>query len=181
MPAAAVLPGWVKFEGDGIEIWLPETYVGGNIEENLDLIVERLRNLGPDFEQMARTIEQNPSMYSIWAIDSVIGDSGFLTNICAIREEVMSVVTIDMYLDATIKQLPAQFQVEKREIGTLGDYQAGYLILYTEINGQKIRELLYTVKSKNTMYVFTFATGASEFDQRSPEFEQIMQTFSIQP
>jgi hypothetical protein len=164
-----------------VELWLPASYEGGDLAEDVEVIVENLRRLGPDYEQIAQMIEQNPSMYAIWAFDSEVGDSGFLTNVTVTTEKVPSAVTLDTYLDAALKQLPAQFQVIKRDIITLADYQAGRLVLEFAIYGVAGKEVMYVVKDDNTMWVITFATAAKEFDQRLPAFEQSALTFGIQP
>lgn len=180
-PTATPIPGWEKFEGGGVELWLPESYEGLSIDEDIDVVVERLRTFGPDFEQMAQTIEQNPSMYVIWAFDSEIGDSGFLTNVAVTTEKVLSAMTIDTYLDAALKQLPAAFQVVDRDIVSLNDHQAGRLVIEFAVPGVVGREVMYAVKDDNAMWVITYATGAEEFDQRLPFFEQSALTFAIQP
>ena len=180
-PTATPIPGWEKFEGGGVELWLPESYRGGDLAEDIEVIVEILRRLGPDYESVAQMIEQNPSMYVIWVFDSEIGDSGFLTNVAVTTEKVLSAVTLDTYLDAAAEQLPAQFQVIERDIITLVDYQAGRLVLEFVISGVAGKEVLYVVKDGSTMWAMTFATAAEEFDQRLPAFEQSALTFAIQP
>lgn len=180
-PTVAPIPGWERFEAGGVELWLPESYEGGNLGADLDLIVDNLRSLGPDFEQIALIIEQNPSMYVIWAFDSEVGASGALTNMAITTERVLTAMTLDTYLDSALGQLPAQFQVVERGVVSLGEYQAGRLVLEFTISGVAGKELMYVVKDDNTIWVITFGTGAEEFEQRLPVFEQSVQTFRIQP
>ena len=180
-PSATSIPGWEKFEGGGVELWLPESYEGGNLDEDLEVVVEGLRTLGPDFTQMADLIEQNPSMFVIWAFDSEVGNSGALTSVAVTTEKVLSAITIDTYLDAALDLFPPQFQVVERENVTLGDYPAGRLVIEFTISGSAGKEVMYAVKDGNTMWILTFGTGASEFNQRLPDFEQSVQSFEIQP
>lgn len=180
-PTATAIPGWEKFEGGGIELWLPESYEGGNLQEDLDVVVQNLRRLGPDYEQLAQVIEQNPSMYVIWAFDSEVGSPGFLTNATVTTEKVLSAMTLDTYLDAAVGQFPPGFDVRERDIVTLGDHQAGRLLIEFAIQGVRGSELLYAVKDGTTMWVITYATGADEFDERLPVFEQSALTFAVQP
>jgi len=180
-PAATAIPGWSKFEGGGMALWLPGSYQGGNLDEDIDLVVQTLRNLGPDYEQMAQVIEQNPSMYVIWAFDSEIGPTGFLTNVSVTTERVLSAVTMDMYLDAVLEQLPAQFSVVEQGVVSLGERQAGRLVIEFDVSGVVGKELLYAVKDDGTMWIITYATGAEEFDQRLPVFEQSALSFSTEP
>ena len=180
-PTATPIPGWEKFEGGGVALWLPQSYEGGDLDEDIDLIVDRLRSLGPDFEQMAQMIEQNPTLYVIWAFDSEVGPSGFLTNMAVTTEKVPSAITIDTYLDAAEGQFPDQLQVVERDIVSLGDREAGRLVIEFNISGVIGQEVMYVVKDGNTMWVITYATGAEEFDQRLPVFEQSALTFTIEP
>jgi len=178
---ATPIPGWEKFEGGGVELWLPESFEGGNLDEDIDLIVEGLRSFGPDFEQMAQTIEQNPSVYILWAFDSEVGETGFLTNVNITTEKVLSALTMDTYLDAATKQLPPQFQLVERNIVQLGDYQAGRLVWESTLGGMDVKQLQYFIKDGNTIWAITYSTGAKEYDQRLPVFEQSVHTFAIQP
>jgi hypothetical protein len=173
------IPGWEKFEAKEVELWLPESYDGGNVKEDLETVVEKIRLLGPEYENMASVIEQNPDMFAIWAFDSNIGTSGSLTSAAITFEKVMSVITIDTYLDAASSQLPASFVVTDRQIVKLNDYDAGRLVIDFTISGTNGKELMYAVKNGNMFWVITYGTSADEFDQRLTEFEKSALTFKV--
>jgi len=180
-PTATPIPGWEKFAGDDVELWLPESYEGGNLSEDVEVIIGNLRRLGPDFEPIAQTIEQNPSLYAMWIYDSEIGESGFLTNVAVAKEKVLSAISVNTYLDAAVKKLPAQLQVVERDMVSLNAYEAGRLVIEFTISGTTGKEVLYALKDGNTMWIITFATGEEEFEQRLPIFEQSALTFAVQP
>jgi hypothetical protein len=136
-----------------------------------------MSELGPDFEQFAQTLEQNPDMYALWATDSEVGPTGFLTNVGVISEEILSTVSIGTYLDAAEAQFPAEFQVVSREEMTLGDYEAGRVEIELEYFGMSIKELFYTIKDGKTMWVITYATGMDEYEDRLPDFELSAESF----
>jgi hypothetical protein len=173
------IPGWEKFEAKGVELWLPESYDGGNISEDMQTVVDKIKSLGPEYENMATVIEQNPDMFAIWAFDSNIGASGSLTSAAITFEKVLSVITIDTYLDAATSQLPASFVVTDRKIVKLNGYDAGRLMIEFSITGSNGKELMYAVKNDNVFWVITFGTGADEFDQRLPIFEKSALTFKV--
>ena len=173
------IPGWEKFEAKGVELWLPESYDGGNVSEDLNTVVEKIKALGPEFENMAAVIEQNPDMFAIWAFDSKIGASGSLTSAAITFEKVLSVISIDTYLDAAQNQLPASFVVTDRQILKLNDYDAGRLMIEFSISGINGKELMYAIKNGNVVWVITYGTSADEFDQRLPVFEKSAITFNV--
>jgi len=178
-PTVVPMPGWVKYESGDIELWLPESYVGGNVNEDLDLIVSSLRELGPNYESAAQSIEQNPDMYLIWATDSKVGSSGFITNVNATTEDVLSTISVETYLAAATAQLPAEFSVVDQKTMTMNGYEAGQMVLQFEISGVSGKELFYIFKDGSSVWTITFATGVEEYDTRLPEFEQIADSFRV--
>lgn len=175
------MPGWAKFEAGRIEIWLPESYEGGDPSQDLDLFVEEMKALGPDFAQAAEEIERDPSAFVFWAFDSDIGDSGFLTNVNIVTERVLSALTIETYLDAAIRQLPSEFNVVEQETVSLDHYQAGRVVMEISMMDVEAKQVMYIVKEGNVMWIVTFGTDLDEFDRRLPTFEQSIRTFKIHP
>ena len=180
-PTATPIPGWKKFEARGIEIWLPGSYEGGDPSQDLDVIVERLRALGPDFAQTAQAIEQNPSAFVLWAFDSHVGDSGLLTSVTVGTERIPSAITIEVYLDMLAKQLPSQFRVVEQGIVPLDYYQAGRALIEFSIKGVNGKQVMYVIKEGNTIWAVNYTTSADEFDQKLPTFEQSARTFRMRP
>jgi len=175
------MPGWKKFTGKSIELWLPESYEGGDVKQDLEVIVESVRRLGPDFEQTAQMIEQNPALFALWAFDSEVGESGFLTNVNVGQERIFSAITIDIYLDVMVAKLPGAWRVTEREIVSLDRYQAGRIVTQFTVYGTSGKQLVYAIKHDNTMWIITYSTHTDEYDQRLPVFEQSARTFVIQP
>jgi hypothetical protein len=180
-PTVIPIPGWEKFEGDGVELWLPESYEGGSPAENLDVIVEMIRTLGPDFEQAAQVIERNPSMFLLYVFDSEIGDSGFLTNVVVGTMSVPSSLTLDTVLDEMTKELPDLQRVIRQEIVSYEHYQAGRVVIESSILDVHTKQVNYVIKDGNTIWLVVYATGRDEFDQRLLTFEQSIRTFRVQP
>jgi hypothetical protein len=181
-PTTPLVPGWARFEGGGVELWLPHSYRGGELSgENLEVIVEGIRRLGPDFESAAQLIERNPSVFVIFAVDSDVGDSGILTSMNIAAEHVPSAVTVNTYLDIVAKKLSRRYHVVERGIVPLDHYEAGRLVVELEIQGVHMKSVMYAVKDGSTIWVLNYGTGAEEFTQRVPDFEESARTFSVRP
>ena len=172
------IPGWEKYSGSGIELWMPQNFDGGDLANDLDVIVERLKSLGPQYESIASTIEQNPSAFVLLIYDTKMGSSGFLTNVNVVKEKVLSSMTLDSYLDSSVNQLtPLGFTIAEREIKQLEGGKAGRLVI--EADALQAKEVMYILKDKSTMWVITYTTGMSEFNNRLPMFEQSANTIKI--
>jgi hypothetical protein len=179
-PQPETAAGWKKFGGAGVDVWLPDSYEGGDLTKDLPVMVEKVRALGPGYEEMARTIERNPGAFRLWAFDAKIGASGGLTNLTLVAEGVPSTVSIETYLGMVGKQLPKHYRVVEQSVAPLALYNAGRLVMEAEFGGARVRQVAYVVKSDSTMWVLNYSTPADEFDERLSSFEASAHTFSIQ-
>lgn len=177
--AVEIPPSYKKIEGDGMEIWLPDSFEGGNLEEDLDFIVEKLDQLGPEYSQISEMISRNPSMFALWAFDWEIVDTSFLTNVNVTREKVPSGMNINAYMDLLSEQLPPGFNITNRETVTIGDQSVGRIFVDFSVTGIEGKEIIYIYKVDNTIWIVTFATSVDEFDERLPDFETSAQTFAV--
>jgi len=173
------IPGWKKIEGNDVELWLPESYSGGDPSgDDLDLIVGKLESLGPNFAGMAETIKQNPGIFKLWAFESKAGSSGFVTNVNVANEQIPSTMTVETYLQAASSQLPSQFKVlEQSPISLKAHPEAGKLVAEMQMNNITVKQLMYVIKNESQIWVIGFSTGLEDFEQRLPEFEQSIETF----
>jgi hypothetical protein len=167
------------FKGGGAELWLPASYEGGDLSRDLDAVVERVRALGPDYEAIARTMERNRSAFAIWAFDSQIGESGGLTNVTVVSERVPSTVTVETYLGLVRNKLTKDFRIVEQGMVPLAFYQAGRVVLEADLGRARIKQIMYVVKNGSTVWVVKFATGADEFDARSPAFESSVRNIRV--
>jgi hypothetical protein len=175
------IPGWVRFEGGGAEIWLPPSFVGGDPAADVDVIVDTLTRLGPEFQQAAEAIRQNPSLYALIAYEANPGPSGFLTNVNIVKETVLSGISIDAYLDAIVAQLPAGFDITSRELTTLNGREAGRMVIAFAVAGIEGKQLLYTIREGGTMWSITFTAAQEEFESLLPAFDSAASTFNPHP
>ncbi len=173
------IPGWKKFTGRDVELWLPESYQGiAPNGEDIGVVLDNLRSLGSEFAPIADNIQQNPNLFAFWAFDSNVPESGSLTNINIAAEQVISAVTLDMYLDSLTKQLPSQFQVQESKKLSLEHYQAARVITEFNLNNVTGKQAAYIIKDGNNIWVVTFSTSLEEFEERLTTFEQSITTFN---
>lgn len=175
--SVAQSPGWKKFEGNRVTLWLPDSYAGGDVSTNLESIVTKLKSLGPEFDSVGQQIRQNPSAIDLFAFDTEPGKPGTLTNVNIVPNSA-SALTLEKYTDAVVQQLPQQFRLIDRQMVSLESGQVGRIVTEFTLVGKTGKQLIYVIKSSNTIWTVSFTTSTSEFAQRLPTFEQSIRTFS---
>jgi len=178
-PAVAPGPDWKKFEMRGAELWLPDSFEGGDPSEDLDLIIELIEAVGPDFEQAAAALRQNPEAFVFWAFDSDISDLKFLTNVTIASQRVPSVITVETFVDLMVGQLTSQFNVIEQEVVPVGPYEAGRLVIDFALPGVEGTQLIYVFLEEGSVWAVNFTTSEGEFNERLPVFDESVRTFRI--
>ncbi len=177
--ASKDMPGWEQFNAGTAQIWLPDSFDGGDLANDLDLVISKLNDLGPEYEAIDEMLQKNRSMFFLWVFDTQIGESGALTNVNIVKEKVLSIVTLDVYMDAVEKQLPSDLQIQEKGTVNLNGQEVGRLIMKSTDQG--ISEAMYLYKVGNEVWILTYATGIDEFESRLADFEKSAGTFSMQP
>ena len=173
-----VTQSWKTFQGENMELKLPNSFEGGS-KRDLDTVINKLKSFGPQYQTLAQTVERNRSAIQIFAFDSEIGSSGLATNVNVISQKIPSNISLERYLKATQSQLPSDFQVIDTKITSVNGYQTGRLITNFNRPGIKGKQALYAIKNNNQIWAIAYTTGANEFEERLPVFEQSISTFQV--
>jgi hypothetical protein len=181
IPTPALPPGWKKLQSAQIELGVPATFIGGEPAREKDSILKNLRALGPEYVSSAKIIDQNPALFAIYAIDSRLGTSGFLTSITVTVNQIVSTGPTNTLQGGVSQQLLPQYTVLDERTVLLGYYSAERMLIVSPAQGTRTRQLVYTITSLNTAWVVAFSTVEDEFFQRLPVFEQSMQTLRFKP
>ena len=178
-PTPDVPPGWEEFHAGRVHLWLPERFEGGDMGVKFQGILDTLKSLGPEFAQTAQIIEQNPDVFALWAFDPQPGPSGYITNANITKEDVPGGTSVEDYLEASVELMPSHIELVDQGLASVGSYEAGKLVLSSDIQGLRGLSVVYSVKDGDRFWNVTYSTGADEFVDRTPTWEQSIRTFQL--
>lgn len=171
--------GWQKYDGDGFEIYLPESYEGGTDQADLAGAAQLLHEGGN--EALAQAIET--SNYLLYAVDSS-DDFGTSLNILKEQNPALIDMTVSAYVDLAISQLEgiAGITILESEAIVVSGFEAWRvteeydLAALMGVEGTT-KVVQYLLKSGDSVWILSYGTTESEFNARLPEFEQSLATF----
>lgn len=176
MPTITPIPGWHKISNEGFEIWLPESFIGGN-NLDADKIIEQMVKLGPEFEQQANSLKASKTSFLIFAFDKNKEDTGLITNMIVSKETVPGNISVIKYVETIGSRLSKPYEVIEKNSLSSGRYPIGILI--TRVNTPQIGEVsqvMYAIKNGGAVWSLVFTTPSSQFQERLQVFEEIAQT-----
>ena len=178
---ASPLGAWKTITGNGVSLSLPASYQGGNPskDQDLDAIAQKLKTIDPEYEKNIESLKENASTLAFVAFDLPQDKSKFVTNVNIAMEKVPDATTVEKYLNAAVKEMSAHFQVTDQKVVSLDKYQAGRIVAEDTTTGTPIKYLFYLVQKGNNFWIVTYTTATNEFDQRLPNFEKSIRTFTL--
>ena len=174
-------PGWKKFLGGNVELWLPASYKGGDIDKDLPLIVAGIRELGSEFEPLAQMVEENRDFLIIFAYDTNIRPSDLAMRSMSAAKYLIPNFKLEDYIELALNQAPDYFDLVLKEFIYLGGHRVGRYIVKHNIIGGMGNVIVYVIKNDNEFYEISFGFHAKELDQMLIISEEAIRTFRINP
>ena len=166
---------WKDFSAGGVRLSLPARYEGGDLTNDLDVIVERLRRQGSQFKQLADTIQQNPGAFLILATDTS-GD--YPSAVVVTKERTLSTDTLQSIEAKLERSLPSVFSVIEHEIVTIGRYNA-MRVEVRESLGIELIESVYLIKRNNVLFGVAFTSPEQNLVEIQLIIDQSLRTLQL--
>lgn len=173
-----------KIQGEGVELSIPNNFEGGNPSKEIDTLSQKLKKVSPEAEAGLEKIKQNPSVFALIAFDPQISSTKFLTNINIRQVQAPPGLTIEEALEALNKELTnpsnqTSYSVLDSKVESVKSYKAARILGEPKNTPIPLRQLIYTIKDGDRLWLVTYSTPANEYEQRLPGFEKSIQTFTV--
>lgn len=168
--------GWKNLQADDISLWVPPSYIGGNPSQEIDRIIPELEALGSAFVKKASLIEEDPEKYELWALDSDVGSTGYITTFFAIPYFVPALDSSNDFLSEILINMPENTEVLSQEEFSSGRFDLARATI--DYPGDII-QAMYVLKDGETAWMMVFTTQDAELDVRLEIFNRIAQSFGV--
>ncbi len=178
-PAVISREGWKRFEGNGVALQLPESWVGGDLANNPELLADAMAALGPEYAQLGQIFLQNPDVMRLMVVDTA-SPQGFTTNVNAIHQELPFALDLSSFMEITANQLPSNMTVLTNEVIETGFGETGRLVSQGEFANGTSQSVQYVLLEDNRVWVVTYTASAENFENMLPVFEASFETLEFQ-
>lgn len=185
IPYESVLqPGWSQLRSAQVELWVPPSFVGGDMLNNRSATLAAITALGSQFASISESAAQIPPTTLLMAVDSNLGRYLVITNVIVFFE-LESFPSLDAYPNyywQTYYQpdVPNSYIQENRSY-LIRDLPGRRFIISARRGTLEFAETVYILQDGETIWVVSCVTSAAELYERLPIFDQIAQTFRLTP
>jgi hypothetical protein len=184
-------PGWQRFETENLEISLPDSYVGGDPRRDKRGILERSREVGPDFHDLMKSIvgqlRKTDERVDGWfgALDSASEAQPGIPEVRVVRERVGFTgrrKSLHEYVERWLnpRGLARVYArgvsvLEQSSTVRLGRHESERFVI--DVAGE--RKLMYVVKGRKEFCTLTYGAGLEHWDRLLPLFEKSASTLKM--
>lgn len=181
--AEAPDPSWKLFFTEQFSLWLPATYIGGDVDQTLDLIIDYYREIGR--EDLVQSVRASADALLMLAIDTErYSQENVFTNFNVTVEQnpQLNLLTPAEYADVAAEQLALMLESTTLdgfplEIGGVEAY--GWVLEY-ELSPigppADIIVVQYAIKHNGVIWTLTYTTLSDEYAIREEEFSASAQS-----
>lgn len=170
------IPGWIIFEGEGVNLSLPPNFIGGDPVAKRQEVIDLIRTLGPEYESYVETVEQNQSGMILVALDlesaqSIVGVT---------RREIPPEMTLDEYLNgflsALVEEVPGILVIDRSKVRR-DDDTFGRVVLEIVAGEGISRQLSFVILEGGMVWTVSYASPLDRFEEMVPTFDLSVLTF----
>ena len=171
---------WQTLEGEGVSLSLPASYRGGNPNRDITEIKSTLANVNSNYSERLQAVQQNLEGIALIAFDTQFFEADSLTNVNVMQKALAEAINLDNFLSQTVRELEATHNITEQDIINQNNSSLGRILTtVTTEKGQDMTQLFYLQPQAETMWITTYTTPSSEFDQRVKNFEESIATLEI--
>ena len=171
--------GFEVYSANGVEIVLPETYVLGDVKEDLSALVQNLIDLGGEINiDIQKILENNLDDVHLWAYD-VDGSTNRQTHFFAAKNERFSKISLGMISTFAKMFLGDMVDTMTHERLTLGGRDILRFNVNVAIEGVETTQAVYLFKDSGKLWVLGFFSNQQQAGGRLADYDAAVSTFTV--
>jgi len=172
------LPGEVVFSDNGVEITLPGSYVMGDVDKDLALLVEGLKTLSEEDAQDIQVLyDQNKDDIMLWGYDSK-SPGDHTTSLLIMKNEELAGMSLSLMSVFANALLGDEVDSLDQERLSLGDRDVLRFLTAAENAGVDTAQAVYLFNEAGKLWVIGFFTNQAQIAQRLPVFDAAVASFT---
>lgn len=172
-------PGTAVYTDNGVEITLPATYMVGDVDKDLAILVEGLKAMSEeDADDIQELYDKNKDDIMLWGFDTDSPPTHQTSVLIMKNEEFagMSLAVISVFANLLLGQEVDSISQQQME---LGGRDVLRFMTTSENAGVKTAQAIYLFNDSGKLWLIGFFTNQEQFESRLPSFDAAAASFTV--
>jgi hypothetical protein len=179
-PATIVPPGdWAMFETRGAQIWLPNSFVGGDMTDQRAKTIQKVNKLGKYYKLIVEDMKAAPEDYVMWMLDTG-WDKSVIVSTVIVHHQVLTVDTkLEKYIQDELAKLNETPTINKNKKMTVLGYETRQLVFQALLGTLEFTCVNYFIKDEADFWRVDYCVAPERYYELYPLIENSMKTFYL--
>jgi hypothetical protein len=173
--------GTTVYSDRGIEITLPSSYMMGDVEKDLAILVEGLTAMSEDPEDAAdlqALYDKNEEDIMFWGYDTNSPPS-HQTSVVVMKNEEFAGMSLALISSVANVLLGGEVDSMSKESMTLGSRDVVRFNTTSENAGVQTAQAIYIFNDSGKLWLIGFFTNLDQYEERLPSFNAAVESFTV--
>ena len=173
--------GTAVYSDRGVEITLPSSYMVGDVEKDLAILVEGLTAMSEDPEDAAdlqALYEKNEDDIMLWGYDAN-SPASHQTSVLVMKNEEFAGMSLALISTVANVLLGDEVDSMSKENMTLGSRDVVRFETTSENAGVQTAQAIYVFNDSGKLWLIGFFTNLDQFEERLPTFDAAVESFTV--
>jgi len=167
------------YSDNGVEITLPSSYVLGDVEKDLAILVEGLQAMSEeDAEDIQQLYENNKDDIILWGYDTD-SPASHQTSLLVMKNEEFAGMSLTIISTFANILLGEEVNIIEKERLTLGEKDVLRFLTAAENAGVQTAQSIYLFNDSGKLWLVGFFTDQGQIDTRLPTFDAAVESFTV--
>jgi len=176
--------GWTRLEGKGVAMQLPDTFIGGSIQDYYERVSRLAPNeLSPQANAILQEALKDPDQFVMLAISKAPENNqqNTVMNVTKTRFSDQP-IPLETLRQDVIQQYPSDFEIFESAVVKINDLEVIRMVTLEKAQSVSTKQLQYIrIDNNNDAWIANYSSSPNTFDQWLPIFEQSYQSFELLP
>ena len=173
--------GTAVYTDSGVEITLPDSYMVGDVEKDLAILVEGLTAMSEDSEDaedIQALYEKNKDDIMLWGYDTN-SPSNHQTSVLVMKNEEFAGMSLAIISSVANLLLGEEVDSMSQANLTLGSHNVIRFQTTSENAGVQTAQAIYLFNDSGKLWLIGFFTNEEQFEERLPTFDAAVESFTV--
>ena len=184
--ATSVPPGgWVEFQTEGATLWLPASFVGGDLLHSKAETIAKISKLGKFYKNVVNGLKTIGPEVVLWMVDKTPKQTDIITTVAAEHITSTEDTGIDQYIQSYLNSsengtpVAMMLTINQTKKMTLLGREARQLTYSSTYAGHEETGIRYYIKDGSDIWIVDYNLIPDEYVDMLPIVEQSIHTFNL--
>ncbi len=167
------------FSDTGVEITLPSSYMLGDVDEDLSILVEALKTMSEeDAEDIQELYDKNKDDVILWGYDTN-SPTIHQTSLLVMKNDEFAGMSLAIISTFANVLLGSEVNTIEQEMMTFGDREVLRFLTTAENAGVETSQAVYLFNDSGKLWMIGFFTNSEQIEERLPTFDAAVASFTV--